>query len=200
MISRSERNPKSSILNNHPVANYKITAHMYFYIKALHIIFIVTWFSGMFYIVRLFIYNTEAQEKEDVEKRILSNQFSIMIKRLWLGIAWPSAILTIIFGGWVAYLYGSVPTWLWIKLSLVAGLYAYHFTLHKIYKDESKGIFSYTSQQLRFWNEGATIFLFSIVMLVSVKQSMSLVWGLAGLTAFILILLAAIRIYKGLRR
>ncbi len=173
---------------------------MYFYIKALHIIFIVTWFSGMFYIVRLFIYNTEAQQKEAIEKRILTNQFSIMIKRLWLGITWPSAILTIIFGGWMAYLLGSIPAWLWVKLGLVAGLYAYHFTLHRIYTDEMKGIFSFTSQQLRIWNEVATIFLFAIVMLVSVKQSVSLVWGLAGLAAFIIVLMSAIRIYKSVRK
>lgn len=173
---------------------------MYFYIKALHIIFIVTWFSGMFYIVRLFIYNTEAQEKGGEEKRILTSQFSMMIKRLWMGITWPSAILTIIFGGWMAFLYGSVPEWLWIKLGFVAGLYAYHFTLHKIYTNEMRGIFSYSSQQLRIWNEVATIFLIAIVMLASVKQSMSVVWGLVGLAAFVAILLSAIRIYKTLRK
>ena len=173
---------------------------MYFYIKALHIIFIVTWFSGMFYIVRLFIYNTEAQEKETEEKRILTSQFSIMIKRLWIGITWPSAILTIILGGWMAFLYGSLPEWLWIKLGFVAGLYAYHFTLHKIYKDEMKGLFSYSSQQLRIWNEVATIFLIAIVMLASVKQSMSVVWGLVGLAAFVLLLFSAIRVYKALRK
>ena len=173
---------------------------MYFYIKALHIIFIVTWFSGMFYIVRLFIYNTEAQEKETEEKRILTSQFSIMIKRLWIGITWPSAILTIIFGGWMAFLYGSLPEWLWIKLGFVAGLYAYHFTLHKIYKEEMKGIFSSSSQQLRIWTEVATIFLIAIVMLASVKQSMSVVWGLVGLAAFVLLLFSAIRVYKALRK
>lgn len=173
---------------------------MYFYIKALHIIFIVTWFSGMFYIVRLFIYNTEAQGKELLEKQILTKQFNIMINRLWFIITWPSAILTLIFGGWMAYLYGSIPTWLWVKLALVAGLYAYHFTLHKIYKDQANGIFRYTSQQLRMWNEVSTIFLFAIVMLVSVKQGMSVVWGLSGLVAFMAILLAVIRIYKGLRK
>src|SRR6185436_706557 len=99
---------------------------MYLYLKAIHIIFIVTWFSGMFYIVRLFIYNTEAAEKTDPEKTILQRQFSIMIKRLWLGITWPSAILTIIFGVWLAILYGSIPNWLLIKLGFVALLYAYH--------------------------------------------------------------------------
>lgn len=173
---------------------------MYLYIKAIHIIFIVTWFSGLFYTPRLFIYNTEAQEKPEPERSILQNQFSLMIKRLWFGITWPSAILTLIFGGWMAWLYGSVPEWLWTKLGFVAGLYIYHFTLHKLYTDQQKGIFRYSSQKLRIWNEVATIFLVSIVMLVSVKQSMSVAWGLIGLIVFIIILLAAIRIYKLVRK
>lgn len=173
---------------------------MYFYVKALHIIFIVTWFSGMFYIVRLFIYNREAQDKNDVEKQILSAQFSIMIKRLWMGITWPSAILTIIFGGWIAVIYGTIPQWLWIKLGFVAGLYAYQFSLQKIYSDQRKGIFTFTSQQLRLWNEVASVFLIAIVMLVVVKESMSMVWGLVGLAAFIVLLMSAIRIYKILRK
>ncbi|MEO6670051.1 MAG: CopD family protein [Ferruginibacter sp.] len=173
---------------------------MYLYIKALHIIFIVTWFSGMFYIPRLFIYNTEAQEKGEPERSILQKQFCIMIKRLWLGITWPSAILTIIFGGWMAYLYGSIPEWLWIKLAFVAGLYAYHFTLQKIYSEQSKGIFRFSSQQLRIWNEVATIFLVAIVMLASVKQSISIVWGVVGLLLFIILLMSAIKIYKMLRK
>jgi putative membrane protein len=171
----------------------------YNYVKALHIIFIVTWFSGIFYIVRLFIYNTEAAEKEGIEKEILQKQFSIMIKRLWLGITWPSAILTLIFGTWIAFLYGSIPSWLWVKLGFVAGLYAYHLTLHKIYRDEMNGIFKYTSNQLRIWNEVATIFLIAIIMIVSVKDSMSWVWGLIGLILFSIVLMSAIKIYKILR-
>ncbi|MES2850463.1 MAG: CopD family protein [Bacteroidota bacterium] len=172
---------------------------MYNYIKALHIIFIVTWFSGMFYIVRLFIYNTEANEKSESERSILTKQFSIMIKRLWLGITWPSAILTLIFGTWMGILYGSIPTWLWVKLGFVAGLYAYHFTLQKIYSDEMKGIFKYTSNQLRIWNEVATIFLIAIVMIVSVKTSMSWIWGVVGLVLFTIILMSAVKIYKIIR-
>ena len=172
---------------------------MYNYVKALHIIFIVTWFSGMFYIVRLFIYNTEAGEKEGVEKEILQKQFSIMIKRLWLGITWPSAILTLIFGGWMAYLLGVVPQWLWIKLGFVAGLYAYQFTLQKIYADEMKGIFRYTSNQLRIWNEVATIFLIAIVMIVTVKDNMSWLWGIIGITLFSIAIMSAIKIYKIIR-
>jgi protoporphyrinogen IX oxidase len=173
---------------------------MYAYVKALHIIFIVTWFSGMFYIVRLFIYNTEAGDKTDMEKDILRKQFTIMIRRLWAGITWPSAILTVVFGGWTAWLYGSIPSWLWIKLGFVAALYVYHFTLQHIYAAQMKGIFRYSSQQLRLWNEVATIFLVAIVMLVVVKQHMSWVWALAGLALFILLLMSAIKIYKLLRR
>jgi putative membrane protein len=171
----------------------------YLYVKALHIIFIVTWFSGMFYIVRLFIYNTEANEKGEPEKSILQRQFNIMIKRLWLGITWPSAVLTLIFGPWMWYMYGHLDNWLGIKLCFVVGLYAYHFTLHRIYKQQSKGIFKYTSGQLRIWNEVATIFLIAIVMLAVVKQGMSLVWGLCGLVLLMVLLMSAIKIYKAIR-
>ena len=172
---------------------------MYLYIKALHIIFIVTWFSGLFYIVRLFIYNAEAVQKEEPEKSILQKQFSIMIRRLWLGITWPSAILTLIFGLWIWYIYGYLPQWLLIKLCFVAGLYLYHFSLHVIYRQQSAGIFKYSSQQLRIWNEVATIFLITIVILVVVKQNMSWVWGLTGLILFVVILMSAIKIYKLIR-
>ncbi|MEO6584050.1 MAG: CopD family protein, partial [Ferruginibacter sp.] len=153
----------------------------------------VTWFSGLFYMPRLLIYNREAADKTEPEKSILHKQFSIMLKRLWLGITWPSAILTIIFGAWMATLYGSVPGWLWTKLAFVCGLYAYHISLHRLYSDQMRGIFPLTSNQLRIWNEIATIFLVAIVMLASVKQSLSVAWGLAGLLLFIIVLLAAIR-------
>src|SRR3712207_5026202 len=133
---------------------------MYFYFKALHIIFIVTWFAGMFYIVRLFIYNTEANEKGEQERSILQKQFAIMIKRLWFGITWPSAILTLIFGPWVLLngnwdqsLLEPSGRWLLIKLLFVVGLYFYHFSLHRIYKQQLQGLFTYSSQKLRVWNE-----------------------------------------------
>src|SRR6267154_66307 len=114
---------------------------MYNYVKALHIIFIITWFSGLFYIVRLFIYNAEASQRPEPEKSILHRQFGTMMKRLWRGITWPSAILTLIFGPLMLYMMGSVPTWLWIKLSFVLGLYLYHFSLQVIFNQQMKGIF-----------------------------------------------------------
>jgi len=173
---------------------------LYQYIKAIHIIFIVTWFSGLFYITRLFIYNTEANEKTGTERDVLTRQFTLMISRLWLGISWPSALLTLIFGGWMAYLYGSVPEWLWIKLGFVALLYAYHMTLHKLYAEQKAGIFRFSSRQLRIWNELATVLLISIVMLVTVKSSISPLWGILGLILLIMLLLAAIRLYALIRK
>ncbi|MEO6069412.1 MAG: CopD family protein [Chitinophagaceae bacterium] len=179
---------------------------MYLYLKALHIIFIVTWFAGMFYIVRLFIYNTEAAATEEPQKSILQRQFTIMIKRLWLGITWPSALLTLLlgpavlfYGHWDATLFAPEGRWLLVKLIFVIFLYAYHFSLHKIYKDQQAGVFNYSSQQLRIWNEVATIFLIAIVMLASVKQTVSFIWGLIGLLCFVILLMSAIKIYKIIR-
>lgn len=172
---------------------------MYSYIKALHIIFIVTWFSGLFYMVRLFVYHTEANERPEPEKSILQQQFRKMIRLLWRGITWPSAIMTLIFGPWMMILLGGVPTWLAIKLCFVVGLYGYHFSLQAIYNQQMKGIFRFSSQQLRIWNEVATIFLVAIVMLATVKQNMSWAWGLLGLLCFVVVLMSAIRIYKIVR-
>jgi len=153
----------------------------------------------MFYIVRLFIYHREAQDKEDLAKSLLSEQFSIMIRRLWYGITWPSAVLTLIFGTWLALLYKFLPLWLILKLGFVVCLFAYHITLHVIYKRQMAGDFRLSSQKLRIWNEVATILLVAIVMLVVVKQEISLAWGLGGLVLFILLLMSAIKIYKNIR-
>lgn len=172
---------------------------MYNYIKALHITFIVTWFSGLFYIVRLFVYHTEAAQRPEPEKSILQQQFRLMIRRLWLGITWPSAILTLIFGPWMWIMMDSLPTWLAIKLCFVIGLYLYHLSLHMLYRQQMRGVFRYSSQQLRIWNEVATIFLVAIVMLAVVKQNFSWAWGLIGLLLFVIGLMSAIKIYKVIR-
>lgn len=179
---------------------------MYLYLKALHIIFVVTWFSGMFYMPRLFIYNTEAKEKPEAVRNALHEQFNIMLKRLWYGITWPSAILTLILGltvlftgNWNKTLFDPAGRWLLVKLVFVTGLYIYHFTLHKIFQQELHGVFKYSSQQLRIWNEAATVFLIAIVMLTVVKQSMSFVWGIVGLVLFVVLLMSAIKIYKLIR-
>ena len=143
----------------------------YLYFKALHIIFIVTWFAGLFYIVRLFIYHTEALKKEEPDKTILDRQLGMMSKKLWYIITWPSAIITLVLG---VLLIVSEPSWLkqpfiHIKLALVLLLYIYHFACHKIFMQLQSRIAKYTSFQLRLFNEVATIILFSIVFLIVLK-------------------------------
>jgi putative membrane protein len=171
----------------------------FLYIKALHIIFVVAWFAGLFYMPRLLIYFVEANDRPEPEKAALQGQLSLMQRRLWYGITWPSAILTLLLGGYTWYLYRVTPEWLQYKLFFVALLYLYHIWCHIIFRQQQKGIIKYTSFQLRAFNEGATVFLVSIVFLVVLKNALSMLWGLAGLVVFVALLLLAIRIYKNLR-
>ena len=94
---------------------------------------------------------------------------------------------------------GSTPRWLAIKIVFVVLLYLYHFSLHWIYREQLKGVFRFSSQKLRIWNEAATLLLFAIVFLATVKQGMGLVFGLAGLISLTMVLMLAIRIYKKFR-
>ncbi len=171
---------------------------------ALHIIFVVTWFAGLFYIPRLFIYHTEAQLKPEPEKTILSDQFKIMSRRLWYGITWPSAILTFILGFSRAYTMSllaiPMPSWLILKLSFVLLLALYHLQCGVIYKRLQNDQFKWTAQKLRFWNEVATILLFAIVFIVVFKDSGNYWWGFGGLAVFGLILTVAILAYKKSRK
>lgn len=177
---------------------------MYLYVKALHIIFVVTWFAGMFYIVRLFIYAAEANGMEGEKRTILLNQFKLMQRRLWFGITWPSAILTLLFGGWMFVLYQNgiteIQQWLAIKLIFVFFLYGYHFICHFIFNQQQAEKFSISPQKLRLWNEVATLFLVGIVFLVVLKDSLKMIYGLVGLVIFTLILLLAINLYKKKRK
>ncbi len=173
---------------------------MYFqYLKAIHLIFVVTWFAGLFYIVRLFVYFSETEILPSPEKEILRKQYKLMQKRLWYGIAWPSAVITLIMGTLLVIEYGTVPFWLWIKLGFVLLLFVYHLICHKIFKDQQKGTSTYTSSQMRLWNEVATILLVGIIFVVVLKNAISLLWGFMGLAAFTALLLLGIKIYKILR-
>lgn len=173
------------------------------YIKALHIIFVVTWFAGLFYIVRLFVYAAEANSEVEPKRSVLLEQFALMQKRLWYGITWPSAILTFIFGHWVLIDYGWHKNilsegfeWLLVKYILVWLLLAYHLICHRIFKQQQNGVFTLSAQKLRVWNEVATLLLISIVFLVVVKNTMSLLYGIAGLILIAVLLMLAIQMYR----
>lgn len=170
----------------------------YNYIKALHLIFVITWFAGLFYIPRLFIYILEAQKKSSIEKEILTKQLNLMSKRLWYIITWPSAILAIFFALILIYLVPSWLTqqWMLIKLVFTVLLIIYHLKTHSMYIEFNNGVYKYSSTFMRFWNEGATVILFSIVFLVSIKNTFSWIFGLFGLIGLIFILILGIRFYK----
>ena len=173
----------------------------YNYIKALHLIFVITWFAGLFYIPRLFIYHIEASKKTKQEADILVPQLKIMAKRLWYIITWPSAVLCIIFAFWLVLLIPSwiAQSWMHIKLTFVVLLIAYHLKTHQIFLKLQKDKIVYTSMFMRIWNEGATLLLFAIVFLVILKDSFHWVFGLFGILGLGLILILGIRLYKKIR-
>ncbi|WP_077921079.1 CopD family protein [Spirosoma sp. 209] len=172
----------------------------FLYSKSLHIIFVVTWFAGLFYIPRLFIYVTEAESLTEPGRRVLQDQLRLMQRRLWYGITWPSAVVTLALGLNTWYQYGATPDWLIYKLGLVLGLYLYHGSCHVLFRQQQRGELRYTSNQLRIWNEVATLFLFAIVFLVILKDALNMLWGMLGLFALLIVLLLAIRLYRRIRK
>ena len=174
----------------------------YYYLKAVHIVFVVAWFAGLFYMPRLFIYVIEANQKPETERNAIQQQLIIMASRLLYGITWPAGIITMLMG---IVLLMNNPSLLnenfmrW-KLLFVALLYAYHFSLQHIFTQLRKQVYRYTSQQLRLWNEIPTLLLISIVFLVVVRNSLSAVWGVAGLLVISLAIMAGMRIYQKLRK
>jgi len=173
----------------------------YFYIKALHLIFVVTWFAGLFYIPRLFIYHIEANDKPSPEKEILIGQLKLMTKRLWYIITWPSAILCFLFALIMLHLNSGLiyQPWMQVKLGFVVLLFAYHFKCHQIFKQMQSDKVKYTSKFMRIWNEGATLFLFAIIFLAVLKNATNWIYGVVGIFALATLLMLGIKLYKRIR-
>ena len=174
---------------------------LYNYIKSLHLIFVITWFAGLFYIVRLFVYQIEANDKPSPEREILLNQYKIMTYRLWYIITWPSAVLAIIFAIWLLIIMPSwlQMSWMHVKLGFVLLLIAYQIKCQFIYKDLQNGIFKYSSNFMRLWNEGATIILFAVVFLVILKNAFNWIYGVIGIFLFSVLIMLGFKFYKRLR-
>ena len=161
----------------------------YLIVKALHIIGVVCWFAGLFYIVRLFIYHVEANDRPPVEAKILTDQFKIMERRLWYGITVPSMWVTTLMGG---YLVGvsiswTMP-WFHIKALGLFGLFWYHHRCGQLRKELEMNIFSKTSPQLRAFNEIPTVLLFLIVFAVVIKSPIHIAYSMLGFVVFAAIL------------
>jgi putative membrane protein len=177
---------------------------LYNYIKSLHLIFVITWFAGLFYIVRLFVYQIEANEKPSPEKEILQKQYKIMTYRLWYIITWPSAVLASIFAFWMLFFteLGNAwlqTSWMQVKLGFVFALYLYHLKCHQIFKQLQNDEVKYSSNFMRLWNEGATIILFAVVFLVILKNAFNWIYGVIGIFLFSILIMLGFKFYKKIR-
>lgn len=176
-------------------------AEYYNYIKSLHLIFVITWFAGLFYIVRLFVYHIEAAAKPSPQREILTEQYKIMAYRLWYIITWPSAVLASLFAfsllaitpGWLQ------QDWMHVKLSFVVLLYIYHLKCHQVFKQLQRDEVKYTSNFMRLFNEGATLILFAVVFLVILKNAINWVYGVAGILVFSVLIMLGFKFYKRIR-
>lgn len=173
----------------------------YNYIKSLHLIFVITWFAGLFYIVRLFVYQIEAFSKTSPEKEILGAQYKIMTKRLWYIISWPSMILAIVFAVWLLVLrpFYITDAWMQVKLGFVVLLILYHIKCHIIFKQLQQDVVKHTSNFMRLFNEGATLLLFAIVFLVVLKNAINWIYGVVGIILFSVLIMLGYKFYKRLR-
>lgn len=174
----------------------------YLYLKSLHIIFVVSWMAGLFYIVRLFIYHTEANERPEADRKVLQQQFEVMESKLWNIITTPAMFLAVLAGLGMIYLNPALleMDWMLVKLGFVLGLLVYHFLCQSMISKLKQGVFSWTSTQLRIWNEVATIFLVAIVFTVVLKSAIDWLYGLIGLMLFSIIIMSAVKIYKYYRQ
>ncbi len=166
------------------------------YLKAIHLIFIITWFAGLFYLVRLFVYHAETVSMPETERKILSQQYKLMQRRLWFGITWPSMLITISTGIWLLVLMRAyIFPWMHIKLLLVFLLIIYHFMCGHYFNQLQQDVSKKSSMFFRYFNEVATLLLVSIVFIVVLKQ-LDALWAIAGFILFALLLFAGIKLYK----
>ncbi len=172
----------------------------YLLIKSLHIISIVAWFAGLFYLVRLFVYHTEANDKDALEKEVLQKQYHIMQYRLYKIICNPAMMLTWIFGlvlihfnGWEWY---KANIWLHFKIGLVILLTIYHVYCKKIIFKLKEGNLVMSSFKFRLFNEIPTLFLVAIVLLAVFKNLLNFGYTFAGILVLAILLFLIAKAYK----
>ena len=137
------------------------------WVKAFHIIFMVTWFAGLFYLPRLFVYHAESNDE------ISNERFKIMERKLFYGITTPGGIITLILGLWMLYEYAWTAyqsvLWLDVKLALVAVLIVYHGYCWKLVKDFKHDRNTRSHVWYRWFNEFPVLILIAVIILVIVK-------------------------------
>lgn len=170
----------------------------YLVLKTIHLIAVVCWFAGLFYMGRLFIYHKEAEKKEKLEKNILQNQYKIMANRLMYIITWPSTLITSFFGFYMLYENSSLISlnWMKVKLVFVFILISYTFITQALLNQLNKNKIKFSDFTLRLWNEIATLLLISIISLAVLKSSISWLNSILIFIAIGITLMLLIRLYK----
>jgi protoporphyrinogen IX oxidase len=174
----------------------------YLWFKAFHIVGIVCWFAGMFYLPRLFVYHAEANEQPEPARSILKNQYQIMEKRLYSIIMTPAMLLTIVMA------IGLISTepdvlkqpWLHVKIACVLLLVGYHHYCKRIMKKLAADECKMTGQQFRWFNEFPTVFFVIVVMLAVFKNNLPTSATAWGIFAMIVAMAAFIQLYARKRR
>lgn len=174
----------------------------YYWFKAFHLIGVVVWFAGLFYLVRLFVYHAEASQESEPAQTILKNQYEIMEKRLYYIITMPGMVVTVAMaiGLLVAEPEVLKDGWLHIKLAFVAVLIVYHFYCGRIMRRLAAGQCNWSGQHFRALNEAPTVLLVAIVLLAVFKNNLPTditAWGIFGM---IVVMAASIQLYAKKRR
>ena len=134
------------------------------WVKALHIIFMVTWFAGLFYLPRLFVYHAQAEDRPSIER------FKVMERKLFWGIMTPGGVLTIVFGLWLWLdWFRGASAWIHLKVGLVALLVAYHLWCWRLLREFAADRNRRSHVWYRWFNEAPTVLLFAVVILVVLK-------------------------------
>lgn len=175
----------------------------YLIFKSLHLVSMVAWFAGIFYLVRLFVYHVEAKERPEVEAKILTAQYEIMEDRLFKIIVRPAMILTWVFGILLIHSRGlewlKISPWLHVKLLFVLLLSGYSDYLGRIAKQLGQGKMVMTSYQFRLFNEVPTLFLLAIILLAVYKNLANFGWTFLVLVCAAVLLFIGTRWYRKMR-
>ena len=172
---------------------------LYLTAKAVHIVGFISWFAGLFYLVRLFIYHAEAGERAEPDRSILRTQLQAMQARLWKIITLPAMVITFAGGITMVVLSWPVERWLHYKFVWLALLLVYNFVCGSILHRQAAGTSTWSSARLRIFNEVATLLMAAIVFLAVFRSSMSAIWGALGLLGLGIALMVGIRLYRRIR-
>jgi len=173
------------------------------FFKALHVFGFVSWFAGLFYLVRIFVYHSEAMEKPEPDRSILIKEFNAMQWRVYKIICTPGMIITWICGLAMLYIHGiewlKVNSWMHVKLSILFLMLIYHFHAKTVIVKLEKGGNHFSSFQFRLWNELPTLFLLSIALLAVYRNTLNFLYAFLGLLLFAFSLVFAARTYRSYR-